>query len=140
MAAERGDAEALKRLGDIYEKENALEAVKWYKMAVEQGNASASFDLGLIYEYGKPGIPKNKAEAIKWYRKAAEQGSETAQKIYANLRMSNRVRVEIAGTSFYTIISYKNRHLYIDYHFNFHQNKKLCNYNPALSSKEENIK
>lgn len=116
MAAERGDAEALKRLGDIYEKENALEAVKWYKMAIEQGNASASFNLGLIYEYGKPGIPKNKAEAIKWYRKAAEQGSETAQKIYANLRMSNRVRVEIAGTSFYTIISYKNRHLYIDYH------------------------
>lgn len=81
MAAERGDAEALKRLGDIYEKENALEAVKWYKMAVEQGNASASFDLGLIYEYGKPGIPKNKAEAIKWYRKAAEQGSETAQNL-----------------------------------------------------------
>ena len=32
MAAERGDAEALKQLGDIYEKENALEAVKWYKM------------------------------------------------------------------------------------------------------------
>ena len=31
MAAERGDAEALKQLGDIYEKENALEAVKWYK-------------------------------------------------------------------------------------------------------------
>ena len=45
--------------------------------------------------------------------------------------MSNRVRVEIAGTSFYTIISYKNRYLYIDYHFNFHQNKKLCNYNPG---------
>ena len=60
-----------------------MEAVKWYKMAIEQGNASASFNLGLIYEYGKPGIPKNKAEAIKWYRKAAEQGSETAQK---NLR------------------------------------------------------
>ena len=52
-----------------------------------QGNASAQFNLGLMYANGD-GVPKDAAEAVKWYRKAADQGNAHAQFIlgvmYAN--------------------------------------------------------
>jgi len=54
------------------------EAMRWYRKAVEQGNAKAQTNLGIIYENGH-GIPQNYAEAMRWYRKAAEQGHAQAQ-------------------------------------------------------------
>jgi TPR repeat protein len=59
---------------DMREKE----AVKWYRKAAEQGDATAQYSLGLMYYNGK-GVPKDDVEAVKWYRKAAEQGDATAQ-------------------------------------------------------------
>ena len=44
----------------------------------EQGDASAQFNLGLMYGKGE-GVPENDLEAVKWYRKAAEQGDASAQ-------------------------------------------------------------
>ena len=55
-----------------------VEAVKWYRLAAEQGFASAQFNLGIMYEQGK-GVPENDAEAVKWFRGAAEQGHAAAQ-------------------------------------------------------------
>ncbi len=49
------------------------EAVKWYRLAAEQGDASAQYNLGIMYINGK-GVPQDYAEAVKWYRLAAEQG------------------------------------------------------------------
>jgi len=49
------------------------EAVKWYRLAAEQGHAFAQNDLGNIYRDGK-GVPEDYKEAVKWYRKAADQG------------------------------------------------------------------
>ena len=43
------------------------------KSQAEAGDASAQFDLGLIYYEGL-NVPKDTGEAIKWYRKAADQG------------------------------------------------------------------
>lgn len=40
--------------------------------------ASAQFNLGVIYEEGR-GVPKDAIEAAKWYRLAAEQGHAGAQ-------------------------------------------------------------
>jgi TPR repeat protein len=54
------------------------EAFKWYKMAAEQGDARAQFNLGLMYDMGK-GVPQDHAEAFKWYKMAAEQGIARAQ-------------------------------------------------------------
>ncbi|CEN48114.1 conserved hypothetical protein [Capnocytophaga canimorsus] len=51
------------------------EAVKWYRKAAEQGDASGQNNLGDMYYYGY-GVPKDKAEAVKWYQKSARQGSE----------------------------------------------------------------
>jgi len=54
------------------------EAVKWYRLAAEQGYVDAQFNLGVVYDNGE-GVPQDYAEAVKWYRLAAEQGSAKAQ-------------------------------------------------------------
>ncbi len=62
-------------------------ALKWYRMAAEQGDADAQTDLGIMYDNGF-GVPQDYAAALKWYRKAAEQGYADAQHslgdMYAN--------------------------------------------------------
>ena len=45
---------------------------------VEQGDPTARFDLGYMYDLGE-GVPENDAEATRWYRLAAEQGDAYAQ-------------------------------------------------------------
>ena len=42
------------------------------------GDASAQFNLGWMYAYGR-GVPKDDTEAVAWIRKAAEQGHAEAQ-------------------------------------------------------------
>ena len=56
------------------------EAVKWWKLAAEQGNAIAQYNLALRYDNGL-GVPQNHKEAFKWFRLAAEQGGVTAQSL-----------------------------------------------------------
>ena len=54
------------------------EAVKWFRMAAEQGNSEAQLNLGLIYEEGED-VDHSYSEAVKWFRMAAEQGDSSAQ-------------------------------------------------------------
>ena len=54
------------------------EAVRWYRLAAEQGDASAQYNLGVRYDDGL-GVPLDDAEAVRWYRLAAEQGHVSAQ-------------------------------------------------------------
>jgi hypothetical protein len=54
------------------------EAVKWDRLAAEQGDVRAQTNLGISYYNGR-GVEKNYSEAVKWYRKSAEQGCATAQ-------------------------------------------------------------
>ena len=54
------------------------EAVRWYRLAAEQGNAGAQLNLGAMYSNGE-GVPQDDAEAVRWYRLAAEQGNAGAQ-------------------------------------------------------------
>ena len=53
------------------------EAIKWYRKAVEQGNAYGQCYLGDCYLRGQ-GVAKDKAEAVKWFRRAAEQVDKDA--------------------------------------------------------------
>ena len=55
-----------------------VEAVKWYRRAAEQGDASARFALGFMYYTGQ-GVPQDYVEAHKWYNLAASRGNETGQ-------------------------------------------------------------
>ena len=54
------------------------QAVKWYRLAAEQGHELAQFALGSMYFNGK-GVVQDYAQAVNWYRLAAEQGQASAQ-------------------------------------------------------------
>ena len=54
------------------------EAVRWYRLAAEQGDAIAQSNLGVMYATGR-GVPQDDAEAVRWYRLSAEQGNARAQ-------------------------------------------------------------
>ena len=58
--------------------EDDAEAARWYRMAAEQGDAGAQYNLGVRYANGE-GVPEDDAEAARWYRMAAEQGDADAQ-------------------------------------------------------------
>ena len=48
------------------------------KKKAEVGDASAQYNLGVMYDTGTV-VPKDYAEAMSWYRKAADQGYASAQ-------------------------------------------------------------
>lgn len=60
------------------EKNDFVQAVLFFRIAAEQGNAKAQFNLALCYSKGK-GVEENQSEAARWYRAAAEQGYASAQ-------------------------------------------------------------
>ena len=41
------------------------EAAKWYRLAADQGDASAQLNLGVSYDNGQ-GVPQDYSEAINW--------------------------------------------------------------------------
>jgi TPR repeat protein len=53
-------------------------AVESYRLAADQGNALAQFNLAMMYELGQ-GMEPDCAEATKWFLKAAERGDAGGQ-------------------------------------------------------------
>ena len=49
------------------------EAVKWYRLAAEQGDDGSQFNLGSMYLKGE-GVPQDLVQAHKWINLAASQG------------------------------------------------------------------
>ena len=58
-------------------KRNYAEALKWYRIAAEEGHARAQYEIGWMYYRGR-GVDKDFTEALKWFHKAAEQGDTSA--------------------------------------------------------------
>lgn len=54
--------------GECVEKDPA-EAVKWFRLAAEQGLAGSQTTLAMMYEQGN-GVEQDAEEAKKWYAKA----------------------------------------------------------------------
>ena len=55
-----------------------VEAVRWYRMAAEQGHSVAQLALGVMYADGRsPGQDGTDAEG--WFRRAVAQGVDRAQ-------------------------------------------------------------
>ncbi|MGE4490542.1 MAG: trypsin-like peptidase domain-containing protein [Kiritimatiellales bacterium] len=76
-------AEAQYYVGVVYDEGLGVsadneEAIKWYRLAAEQGHKDAQYTLGVYYDAGT-GVSQNAEEAAKWYRLAAEQGHSVAQ-------------------------------------------------------------
>jgi len=61
-----------------YDRRDYSVALREWLPLAEQGDISAQYNLGLMYEYGR-GVVQDYAEAAKWYMKAAEQGDASAQ-------------------------------------------------------------
>ena len=82
LCAVEGRAEAQLGLGLRYYAlggpEDLALAVRWFRLAAEQGVDLARFNLGLMYDTGR-GVPEDDTEAVRWYRLAAEQGYASAQ-------------------------------------------------------------
>jgi TPR repeat protein len=54
------------------------EALRLYRLAAQQGNVNAAYNLGLYYELGR-GVRKNRQTSFKWYLLAAEGGEPDSQ-------------------------------------------------------------
>ena len=59
-------------------KTNYNEAIKWFRLSAEHGEADAQISLATIYFNGN-GVPKDYAESFKWVYRAADQGDVGAQ-------------------------------------------------------------
>lgn len=87
--AQAGEPQAQYMLGIMYEAGDGVlaiqtEAVKWYRLAANQGYAGAQTRLGLIYRFGL-GVQQNYMLARSWFHKAADQGDAVAQQNLGHL-------------------------------------------------------
>lgn len=71
IAGPREDANA------AYEREDYATALRNYRVAADQGDATAQYRLGAMYQYGE-GVAEDAAEAARWYRAAADKGHAPA--------------------------------------------------------------
>ena len=54
------------------------EAVRWFRLAADQGHSAAQYNLGVAYA-GGAGVPLDAAEAVQWFRLAADLGHAGAR-------------------------------------------------------------
>lgn len=77
----RGDTDAQCALGLLYIAQNTPESVAlgimWMTRAAEQGNSTAMFWLGLMYEYGRL-VPKDETKAARLILQSALLGNAAA--------------------------------------------------------------
>ena len=76
---------------------NEREAAKWFRLAAEQGDAAAQFNLGALYGMGR-GVTQDNLRAFMWSDIAAqklkgEQGRQAAEnrEITARILSADRV-------------------------------------------------
>jgi len=69
-----------------YNNRDYTKAVSLWETAGSKGDVNAQFNLGVLYEKGVEGYPKNMSAAYAWYRLAAAQGVAQAQQAIARLK------------------------------------------------------
>jgi TPR repeat protein len=62
-------------------KQDYFEAVKYYKLAADQGDSSAQFNLGIMYDNGL-GVKQDRIEAKRLYGLACDNRNENGCKYY----------------------------------------------------------
>jgi TPR repeat protein len=73
-------------------------AMEWFQKAASNGNDSAQYFIGYLYENGH-GVTKTVDTATEWYQKAAENNNEEAKKSLARLnKQVNDVKEEHKGS------------------------------------------
>ena len=65
--------------------EDDREAVRWYRLAAEQGDADAQLNLGIMYFNGE-GVPQDYVQAHKWFNLAAASAEVASREAYVEAR------------------------------------------------------
>lgn len=85
--AQAGDVEAQYWIGSIYDyghthfiQADDTEALRWYRLAAEQGYTKAQMELAEYYSQSYD-VEPNYTEAMRWYRLAVENGNAEAYHI-----------------------------------------------------------
>jgi TPR repeat protein len=90
-AAEAGHPQAQALLGYIFDKaEDNAAAVRYYRMAADQGNAEGAYWLAALYANGE-GVPKDYSEAFRWFLVAAEAGYGPAIDVVSNAYLNGEL-------------------------------------------------
>ena len=76
-------------LDGVITPENPGKAMYWYLKSAQQGNSSAYFRLGHIYDLGEL-VPKNQEKTIFWFTKAAEAGFDDARVFLSEIHNSDK--------------------------------------------------
>jgi TPR repeat protein len=75
-SADRGHAAAMETLARLLlegnDPKDKPEGVVWLRKAADAGRAEAKIRLGLLYNEGKEGVPKDELEAFHLFRQAVE--------------------------------------------------------------------
>jgi TPR repeat protein len=80
LAAEPGNPRLLFQMGRTFSSIKDYEKARaFYEKAAGLGYASAQTSLGVLYENGRGGLPKDDREAARLYKLAAEQGEGSGQ-------------------------------------------------------------
>ena len=58
--------------------QDEAEAVRWYRLAAEQGHAGGQYNLGVMYANGL-GVSQDDVTAYMWFNLAAATGDEDAR-------------------------------------------------------------
>ena len=66
-------------------EQNDAEAIALYRTLAEQGDATAQFNLGVMYRTGR-GVPQDDVEAYKWYNLAATYADAEQREQFAERR------------------------------------------------------
>jgi TPR repeat protein len=113
--AKAGNTKCLNSLGLAYERgellpKNNAEALKYYKLAAAKKHQYALWNLGRIYENGKPDVEKNIKEAIRFYTLGAKAGNIKSQSRLGFIYLKGEiVPKDIAlSVKFYTQAANKN--------------------------------
>ena len=82
--AERGDADALFNLGQVYRLGRGVDvdldrASGYYREAALRGHADAQGNLGTLYFFDRDADEARRQEAVSWWLKAAERGNHRSQ-------------------------------------------------------------
>lgn len=77
LASKGGDVNAMINLASLYMFfGDYVNAINYYKMASDNGEAAGSYSMGIVYHFGLYGNSKNEDLAIRYYKKGIEQYSK----------------------------------------------------------------
>lgn len=102
-AAERGDVDAQAYLGLLYAfgqqgvQRDYAQAAHWFRMAAEQGEPTAQYNLAIFYIEGW-GVEKDTVQAHKWYDLAFEQDN-TLPPLIVERPATNDITLTLPTTS-----------------------------------------